>query len=50
VDDFCKDLHIVRMGAAGFAAVGDATETLAAAEGLDAHAQSIRLRREAAGA
>lgn len=47
VDDFCKELHIVRLDAAGFAAVAGATEILASAEGLDAHAQSIRLRRSA---
>ena len=47
VHDFMKDVHIVFVEQAGLEAMGDAVETLAGAEGLDAHAASIRLRRGA---
>jgi histidinol dehydrogenase len=42
-----KDVHIVFVEQAGLETMGDAVETLAGAEGLDAHAASIRLRRGA---
>ena len=45
--DFMKDVHIVFVEQAGLEAMGDAVEALAGAEGLDAHAASIRLRRGA---
>ena len=45
VADFVKDLHVVTVDRAGFEAVADHVEVLAAAEGFDAHAQSIRIRR-----
>lgn len=47
VHDFMKDLHIVTVEPEGLEALGDAVEVLAGAEGLDAHAASIRLRRGA---
>ncbi|MBQ87378.1 MAG: histidinol dehydrogenase [Acidimicrobiaceae bacterium] len=47
VHDFMKDVHIVFVEQAGLETMGDAVETLAGAEGLDAHAASIRLRRGA---
>ena len=47
VDDFQKHIHVVLLGPAGLAEVGDHVETLATYEGLDAHAESVRLRREA---
>jgi len=48
VDDFTKQVHIITVDGPGFAALGPVVETLAAAEGLDAHAESIRVRRESA--
>ena len=47
VRDFMKDLHVVTVEPEGFELLGDAVEVLAGAEGLDAHAASIRLRRGA---
>ena len=47
VHDFMKDLHVVTVEPAGLEALGDAVEVLAGAEGLDAHAASLRLRRGA---
>jgi histidinol dehydrogenase len=44
VHDFLKDLHVVTLDRAGLEAVGPAAATLADAEGLDAHALSIRAR------
>ncbi len=45
VDDFTKHHHVVEVERDGFDALASTVETLAAAEGLDAHAESIRLRR-----
>jgi histidinol dehydrogenase len=45
VDDFTKQVHIVTVDAAGLEAFGPAVEVLAAAEGFEAHAESIRMRR-----
>jgi histidinol dehydrogenase len=45
VDDFVKQVHIVTLDRAAFDAVAPYVETLAAAEGFEAHADSIRLRR-----
>ncbi len=50
VSDFTKDIHIVTVSEAGFDAVADHVIALADAEGLDAHAQSIRVRRREGGA
>lgn len=47
VRDFMKDLHVVRADREGFEALAETVEVLAGAEGLDAHAASIRLRRGA---
>ncbi|MEQ8716072.1 MAG: histidinol dehydrogenase [Acidimicrobiales bacterium] len=44
VHDFLKDLHVVTLDRAGLEAVGPAAATLADAEGLAAHALSIRAR------
>jgi histidinol dehydrogenase len=50
VDDFCKHHHVVTVSPEGFDALAPAVEALASAEGLDAHAESVRLRRRARGA
>lgn len=47
VHDFMKDLHVVTVDRDGLETMGDAVEALAGAEGLDAHAASIRIRRGA---
>jgi histidinol dehydrogenase len=49
VDDFTKQVHIVEATREGFGPLGDVVEVLAAAEGLDAHAESIRVRRASNG-
>ena len=46
VDDFLKHHHVVTVDADAFDRIGPAVQSLAEAEGLDAHAESIRLRRE----
>ncbi len=45
VHDFMKDLHVVSVNRVGFESMADHVVTLATAEGLDAHAESVRLRR-----
>ncbi len=45
VDDFVKQVHVVTLDREAFDQVAPYVETLATAEGFDAHAQSIRLRR-----
>lgn len=47
VDDFLKHVHVVTLGMQGLAEVADHVEVLAAYEGLDAHAESVRIRRGA---
>ena len=47
VRDFIKDIHIVTADAQGFEMLGDYVLALAGAEGLDAHAASIRIRQQA---
>ncbi len=47
VRDFMKDVHVVTVDRAAFESMGDHVEALAGAEGLDAHAASIRIRRGA---
>lgn len=47
VDDFMKHHHVITVDGAGFDAVAPAVEALARAEGLDAHAESVRLRAAA---
>jgi histidinol dehydrogenase len=46
VDDFTKEVHVVTASAEGIAALGPHVEVLARAEGLDAHARSLAMRRE----
>ncbi len=48
VGDFLKRTSIIGCGAEGLAAIGPAAVALADAEGLDAHALSVRLRLAAA--
>lgn len=45
VDDFLKHIHVVSMDPEALAEVADHVEVLATYEGLDAHAESVRLRR-----
>lgn len=47
VDDFCKHMHTVTLDRASLERVGPWVERLARAEGLDAHAESVRLRLDA---
>jgi histidinol dehydrogenase len=44
VDDFVKHVHVVSLDGATLARVGEHVAAIAAAEGLDAHARSVRLR------
>jgi histidinol dehydrogenase len=46
IDDFRKHIHIVTATPEGVSAVGPATVTLAEAEGLASHAESVRMRLE----
>jgi histidinol dehydrogenase len=46
VDDFVKQVHTISLDRAAFDKVAPFVERLAEAEGFDAHAQSIRVRRE----
>jgi histidinol dehydrogenase len=46
VDDFVKPVHVIRVTPDGFDRVASTVEVLATVEGFDAHAQSVRLRRE----
>ncbi|UDY36024.1 histidinol dehydrogenase [Dermatobacter hominis] len=45
VDDFLKHHHVITVDGEAFDQIGPAVQALAEAEGLDAHAESIRLRR-----
>ena len=44
-DDFRRHIHVVEVTEEGFASLADTVETLAVAEGLEAHADSVRKRR-----
>jgi histidinol dehydrogenase len=44
VDDFCKDIHVISLDSEALARVAGTVATLAEAEGLDAHARSVRMR------
>ncbi len=44
VADFCKDIHVVTLDQAAVNEVADAVATIADAEGLAAHADSVRMR------
>ncbi len=46
IADFQKHIHVVRADAAALARVGPAARAMAEAEGLSAHADSVRLRQE----
>ena len=46
INDFIKDIHVISMGADALKEAADAIIQIADAEGLDAHAESIRLRIE----
>jgi len=45
VADFCKDIHVITLDQEAIDGVADVVATLADAEGLGAHAQSVRLRK-----
>ena len=45
VDDFLKHVHVVSVDQAALVGVGEHVIALATYEGLDAHAESIRLRQ-----
>jgi len=45
VQHFCKTTSVEMITREGLEAIGDVVETIAGAEGLDAHAESVRLRR-----
>jgi histidinol dehydrogenase len=44
VSDFTRHHHVVSLDRAAFEALAPHVEVLAEAEGLDAHAESVRLR------
>lgn len=46
VDDFTKQVHVITVDDDAFRRLGPVVESIATAEGLDAHAQSIRVRRD----
>ena len=46
VDDFTKAVHIIDVDRAAFERLAPHVEALASAEGLDAHAESVRVRKE----
>ena len=46
VRHFCKTSSVEILDARGLEAIGDVVETIARAEGLSAHATSVRIRRE----
>jgi histidinol dehydrogenase len=48
VADFCKDIHVITCDQAAIDAVAGAVAVLADAEGLAAHAESVRMRTSAA--
>lgn len=45
VDSFVKKITVQKLTKHGLEAIGDTVETMATAEGLDAHAMAVRLRR-----
>jgi len=46
VSHFCKTASVEMIDKNGLAAIGDIVETIAEAEGLHAHAQSVKIRRQ----
>lgn len=47
VDSFVKKITVQKLTKHGLEAIGDTVETMATAEGLDAHAMAVRVRRVA---
>jgi histidinol dehydrogenase len=47
VSDFMRAMTVQELSREGLAAIGPIAETLARLEGLDAHAQAVRLRLDA---
>ncbi|HEV7631881.1 MAG TPA: histidinol dehydrogenase, partial [Steroidobacteraceae bacterium] len=47
VADFMKRITVQELSAAGLAALGPVAETIASLEGLDAHANAVRIRLSA---
>jgi histidinol dehydrogenase len=45
VDDFCRFIHVIDIDRDGLGRLAPVVEALARSEGLEAHAQSVRLRR-----
>ncbi|MCX6686283.1 MAG: histidinol dehydrogenase, partial [Methanoregula sp.] len=45
VQHFCKTASVEMISRDGLEAIGDIVETIADAEGLPAHAESVRIRR-----
>lgn len=46
VNDFCKEMHVITASAQGLRTLGPIVESLATAEGLSAHAESVSRRLE----
>jgi histidinol dehydrogenase len=46
VAHFCKTASVEMIDRSGLEAIGDIVETIATAEGLHAHARSVKIRRE----
>ena len=46
VSDFIKDIHVIAMDESALRKAASTIRTIAEAEGLEAHAESIRLRTE----
>ena len=46
VSHFCKTASVEILNKEGLETIGDVVETIAEAEGLHAHAQSVNIRRE----
>jgi len=49
VQHFCKTASVEMIDRNGLETIGDIVETIATAEGLHAHANSIRIRRQSSG-
>jgi histidinol dehydrogenase len=46
VSHFCKTASVEMIDKNGLEAIGDIVETIAEAEGLQAHARSVKIRRQ----
>jgi histidinol dehydrogenase len=49
VQHFCKTASVEMIDRNGLESIGDIVETIATAEGLHAHANSVRIRRQSTG-